>query len=81
MHVYILHLRCENAILAILRMDLPITATISGKWLNILTFHDDNKCITANGQMMINDDANKIYHVTIIHLRTNFFSSAGSFLI
>ena len=66
--MYILYLRCENAILAILRMDLPTTATIS---------HDDNKCITANGQMMINNDANKIYHVTIIHLRTNFLVVLG----
>ena len=28
---------------------LPITTTIAGEWLNSLIFHDDNKCITANG--------------------------------
>ena len=75
--MYILYLRCKNAILANLHMDLPITATISGKRLNILIFHDDNKCITADRQMMINVDADKIYHVTIIHFVNNFFVVLG----
>ena len=49
MYVYILYLRCEDTILAILFAGLPITTTIPDEWLNILIFHDDNKFITANG--------------------------------
>ena len=45
-YVYILHLRYEDAILAILCTSLPITATIAGKWFNSLTFHDNNKYVT-----------------------------------
>ena len=49
----ILYLRHEGAIIPILHMSLPITTTIAGEWLNILIFHDDIKCIKANGQTMI----------------------------
>ena len=33
-------------------MGLPITTTAAGQWLNSLIFHDDNKCIIANGQII-----------------------------
>ena len=52
-HVYILYLRCEDAILAILCTGLPITTTIAGKQLNSLIFHGNIKCIIANGQTII----------------------------
>ena len=52
--MYILYLRCKDTILAILCTDLPITTTIAGEWLISLIFYDDIKCITANGQMIIN---------------------------
>ena len=51
--MYILYLSCEDAILVILCMGLSITTTIAGKWLNSLIFHDDVKCITVNGLIMI----------------------------
>ena len=59
----------EEAILAILCIGLPITIPLAGKWLNTLIFHDDIKCIAANGQMTIYVAANYIYmcHMTIIH--------------
>ena len=34
-------------------MGLPIPTTISGEWLNRLIFHNDIKCITANGQTIL----------------------------
>ena len=34
-----------------------ITTTIAGEWLNSLIFHNDIKCITANGQTIIYVDA------------------------
>ena len=36
---------------------LPITTTIAGQWLNSLIFHDNIKCITANGLTIIYDGA------------------------
>ena len=48
-YVYILYLRCKDAILAIICTGLPITTTIAHEWFNSLIFHDDNKYITANG--------------------------------
>ena len=39
--------------LVILCMGQPITITLAGEWLNGLIFHDDIKCIAANGQMMV----------------------------
>ena len=66
-YVYSFYLRCEDIVFAILSTRLPMTTTIAGKWLNNLTFHDDNKCITANGQMMINVGLNKICYITIIY--------------
>ena len=45
-YVYILYLRCEDAISAILCMGVPITANIVDIWLKSLMLHDDNKCIT-----------------------------------
>ena len=56
-YVCTLYLRCKDTILVILCTNLPITTTIAGQWLNILIFHDDIKCITANGQMIIYVDA------------------------
>ena len=49
MHVYILYMRREDIILAILWMGIPITTTVASEWLSSLIFHDDIKCITANG--------------------------------
>ena len=46
--LYILYLRREDAIL-FLCMGIPIATIIAGEWLNSLLFHDDIKCITANG--------------------------------
>ena len=46
--MYILYLRCEDAIFAILCMGIPITTTFAGEWLSILILHGDIKCITAN---------------------------------
>ena len=51
MHVY----QGEDTVLA---WGLPITTTLAGAWLNSLIFHDDIKCITANGQMVIYVGAN-----------------------
>ena len=42
-YMNILYLKCEDAMLAILYMGLPITTTVAGQWLNSLIFHDDNK--------------------------------------
>ena len=42
------HYTCDSVHLCI-----PITTTTAGHLLNSLIFHDDIKCITANGQMMI----------------------------
>ena len=39
--MYILYLKGEEAILAILCMGLPITTTVAGEWLNSSIFHDD----------------------------------------
>ena len=50
---HILCLRCEDAKRAILCTGLHITTTIAGEWLNSLIFHNNNKCITPNEQMMI----------------------------
>ena len=41
----ILYLRYEDAILAILYTDLPITTITAYEWLNSLIFHDDKYCI------------------------------------
>ena len=57
---YIMYLRCEDAILAILCMGLPITTTIAGEWLSSLIFSGNNKCITVNGQTIINVGADNI---------------------
>ena len=68
MYVYILYLRCEDSILAILcTAGLPITIPIAGEWLNSLIFNDDDKCITANGQPIINVCVYNICQVVIIH--------------
>ena len=40
---------------------------IAGKWLNSTIFHNNIKCITANGQTMIYVSANYICHMTIIY--------------
>ena len=64
-YVCILYLKYEDAILAILCMSLIITTSITGKWLNSLLFHYNNKCITANGRTMINGSTNKMFCITI----------------
>ena len=43
-------------------MNLPITTTLAGEWLNRLIFHDDIKSITANGYMIIYVGANYMSH-------------------
>ena len=37
-------MRCEEAILTVLCMGLPIATTPAGEWLNSLIVHDDIKC-------------------------------------
>ena len=59
-YVYILYLKHEDPILAIMFMNLPITTTLAGEWLNRLIFHGDIKCSTANGYMIIYVGANYI---------------------
>ena len=70
MYVYayavIMYLKCENATLAILCMDLLITTTIAGKWFNNSIFYDNNKYITANEQVIIYVGADPICHVMFI---------------
>ena len=53
--------------LAILCTGLPITNTTAGKWLNNLTFYDDNKCITGNRQTINDVGVNKICHIQNTH--------------
>ena len=48
MYVCILCLRCEDDMLVILCMGLPITTISADEWLNSLICHDDIKCITTN---------------------------------
>ena len=64
--MYILYLRHEDAILVFLYTGLPITTTIAGEWLHSLIFHYNIKCITANGEMMINVGVSYIYRTIII---------------
>ena len=48
--LYILYLRRKNAIYTCnLVHESVISTTLAGEWLNNLIFHDDIKCITANG--------------------------------
>ena len=46
--IYILYLRCEDVVLAILYTDLHITTTFASEGLNSLIFHDNIKCIMDN---------------------------------
>ena len=39
MHAYILYLKCENVIFAILCTRLIITTTLAGEWFNSLIFY------------------------------------------
>ena len=73
--MYILYLRCKDAILAILCTDLPIINTIAGEWIKCLISYscDSNKCITANEQTIIFVGASKICHVTVMHYTQNIF--------
>ena len=52
-YMYIMYQRHEDAIFVILCTGLSITTTISYQWLNSLIFHDNIKCITANGRTVI----------------------------
>ena len=65
---FILYLRSDNATLATLCMGLPITITIASKSLNSLTIHDNNKCITPNGQAITNVGAEKYVTVQLFYL-------------
>ena len=49
MYMYVLYLRSEDTILAILCTGLPITTNIADQWLNSLIFHANIKCIRTNG--------------------------------
>ena len=62
-------------------MNLPITTTLAGEWLNRLIFHDDIKSITANGYMIIYVGANYICHMMIIHFMQKIMGSTELFLI
>ena len=63
-YMYILYLRSEDNILAILCMGLPITTTTAGQWLNNSMFHTDIKfIIKANGQTIIYVGADHIRHI------------------
>ena len=57
-YMYILYLRHEDALPVILYMGLPIITTLAIEQLNILIFHQDIKCITANVQTIIYVEAN-----------------------
>ena len=46
---------------------LCIITTIAGKWLNNLIFHDNVKCIIANGHTIIYVGTDYTCHATIIH--------------
>ena len=50
--LYILYEKREDIILVFLCMGIYITTTVVGERLNILIFHDDIKCDTANRQMI-----------------------------
>ena len=41
----------------------------------LLVNHDDKKCITANGQVIINFDADNICHIAITHFVQKIFVS------
>ena len=56
---------------------LPIATTIAGQWSNSLIFHDNIKCITANGLTIINVRTDYVCHVTIIPFAQNFFGKHG----
>ena len=62
-YVYVLYLRHEYTILAILCMGLPL----GGEWLNSIIFHGYIKCITVDGwKSFILRPIICIYHMTII---------------
>ena len=76
MYVYVYpvatYLKCEDATLAILCIDLLITTTIAGEWFNNLIFHDNKKYITANEQAIIYVGADPICQVIIIYFKKVF---------
>ena len=74
------YIRRQDAILVILWTGLPITTATASKWLNNL-IHDDNKCITANGQMIIYVGANYICHVTIIQFAQKVYGKHQDIVI
>ena len=80
-YMYILYLRSEDNILAILCTGLPITTNIAGQWLNSSIFHTDIKFIIANGQAIIYVGADHICHMTIIHFAQKLLGSTESSLI
>ena len=85
MYVYayavVMYLKCEDATLAILCMDLLITTTIAGKWFNNLILYDNSKYIIANEQAIIYVDADPICHVMIIYFEKLFLEVLSHFNI
>ena len=80
-YMYILYLRSEDNILAILCTGLPITTTIAGQWLNSSIFHANIKFIIANGQTIIHVGAGHICHMMIIHFAQKLLGSTELSLI
>ena len=48
-----LYLRREDIMFVSLCMEVPITTTFAGEWLNTIIFHGKIKCITANAYTII----------------------------
>ena len=62
--MYILYLRCEDALLAIVILcaSLPTTTTIAGQWLNSSVFHDDIKLMGRKRFIYIICHDNYLFH-------------------
>ena len=73
--MYILYLRSEDAILAILCTGRPITTAVVGELLSNLIFHDGVKFITANGYMIIYFGADYVCHMMVIHFAQSMFEN------
>ena len=55
--------------------------TIAGQWLNSLIFHDDIKCVTISGQMILSVGLQlELYHVMITHFAQTILGGIKSFL-
>ena len=67
-----MYLKCEDATLTILCMDLLIATTIAGKWFNNLILYDNSKYIIVNEQAIIYVGADPICDVMIIYFEKKF---------